>query len=101
MENKEAKDYFLDLGEVYFTSEVYVNGEHTGEKIWQPYCLDISRFIKVGRNTIEVRVTPTNRNKFIGDAVSGNIKYNHFKGKENTLMPVGLIGPVTVNPKEY
>jgi len=100
LEKKEAKEYFLDLGEVYFTAEVYINGKHAGERIWQPYRLELSRFIKRGRNTIEVRVIPTSRNKFIGEAVSGNDKYNHFKGKENTLMPAGLIGPVTINTEE-
>jgi hypothetical protein len=38
-----------------------------------------------------------NRNKYFGEAIKGNVKYNQFKGKKNTLLPSGLIGPVTIS----
>lgn len=95
--NKEGgENYYLDLGAVYFTADVFVNGKYVDEKIWAPYHLDISKFVQSGANTVEIRVMPTARNEFIGKAVKGDSKYVQFKGKENTLMPAGLIGPVVI-----
>jgi hypothetical protein len=52
--------------------------------------------IKAGENKIEVHITTTRRNGFIGQATKGNPNYLQFKGKENTMLPAGLVGPVTV-----
>lgn len=38
----------LNLGEVYETAEVWVNGEHVGVRICPPYQLDVSRFLIKG-----------------------------------------------------
>jgi len=96
----EKNKYYLDMGTVYYTADVYVNGKHAGEKIWVPYQLDISQYLKEGVNNIEVQVSPTNRNAFIGEAVKGNPKYVQFKGAEKTLMPAGMLGPVGIKVVE-
>ncbi|HWB25294.1 MAG TPA: glycosyl hydrolase [Chitinophagaceae bacterium] len=92
----ENNKYYIDMGAVYYTADVYVNNKHMGEKIWAPYLVDITQFLKLGINNIEILVTPTNRNVFIGEAIKGNAKYVQFKGAEKTLMPAGLIGPVSI-----
>lgn len=86
--------YFIDLGTVYFTAEVSVNGKQAGKRIFAPYELDITSFVKEGENQIVIKVTPTQRNYSIGEALKGNPKYAQFKNLENTLMPAGLLGPV-------
>lgn len=91
-----AGEYFIDLGTVYFTADIFINDKHAGEKIWAPYQLDITPFIQSGTNKIEVRITPTSRNEFIGEGIKGNTKYGQFKGQEKTLMPAGLVGPVKI-----
>lgn len=93
---KQENKYYLDMGTVYFTADVYINGKHAGEKIWAPYLMEITSFVKPGDNKIEIQVTPTNRNAFIGEAVKGNAKYIQFKNAAKSLMPAGLVGPVTI-----
>ncbi|MCS3732324.1 glycosyl hydrolase [Mucilaginibacter dorajii] len=93
---KTGKKYVLDLGAVCFTAEIMINGKPAGKRLWAPYQLDITSFLKTGNNKIEVRITPTSRNEFIGEAMKGNSKYAQYKGQEKTLMPAGLVGPVTI-----
>lgn len=88
--------YILDLGKVFFTAAVRVNGLAAGECIWAPYQVDVTSWLRPGINQIEVEITPTYRNEFIGEAVKGNAKYAQFRRKEHTLMPAGLVGPVRV-----
>ena len=91
-----GKRYFLDLGKVYFTAGVQVNDKEAGKRLFAPYQMDITKFLKSGNNIIEVRITTTRRNRFIGEALKGNLHYAQFKDKENTLMPSGLVGPVII-----
>jgi hypothetical protein len=88
--------YYLDLGKVYFTAEVFVNGKFAGKRIFAPYMLDITPFLLPGQNTIEVRVTTGQLNGYIGKAKLGDAHYKQFKGKEDQLMAAGLIGPVVI-----
>jgi len=91
-----GKKYLLDLGQVYYTASVRVNGAKAGKRIFAPYTLDITKWIKPGDNTIEVQITTTRLNGFLGEAAKGNPLYVQFKGKENTATPSGLVGPVTI-----
>jgi hypothetical protein len=91
--------YFLDLGQVYFTTEVRVNGQSAGQRLYAPYQLDITPFVRKGRNQVEVRVTPTQLNGFISKGLAQDKKYAQFKKKGETLMSEGLVGPVMVTMK--
>jgi hypothetical protein len=55
-QNSNNQHFFLDLGKVCFTAEVYINNAFVGKLIFAPYSLDITRFLKPGTNSIEVRV---------------------------------------------
>lgn len=97
LDKKEpGKKYLLDLGSVFFTAAIMVNGKPAGKLLWAPYSLDITSLLKQGTNAIEILVTPTSRNEFIGEAIKGNAQYAQFRRKEKTLMPAGLIGPVVL-----
>jgi hypothetical protein len=91
-----GKHYFVDLGKVFFTASVSINGREAGKRLFAPYSLDITKFIRTGENKIEAHITTTRRNGFIGEAMHGNPNYLQFKGKENSTIPSGLLGPVTV-----
>lgn len=97
---EENKMYYLDLGEVYFTAKVWVNGQVAGKRIWPPYILDITDMLHSGENSVKVRVTPTLLNKLIGlgRGTERGDKYYEFsiKGRQTLLMPAGLVGPVTI-----
>jgi hypothetical protein len=88
--------YFLDLGKVYYTVEVYVNGKSAGKRVFAPYMLDISTLLHQGKNRIEVRVTTGQLNGFIGKSDIGDPHYKQFKNKDDQLMASGLVGPVTI-----
>lgn len=75
----------LDLGDVYETAEVWLNGEHAGVRICPPYRLEIDGLLKKGKNTLVIEVTNT-LVKEQRDFLSS------FAQQE----PGGLIGPVRV-----
>lgn len=91
-----ATHYYLDLGKVFFTAEVYINSKFAGKRIFSPYLLDITPFLQQGTNNIEVRVTTGQLNGFIGKARNGDSRYKQFKGKEDQVMSAGLVGPVLI-----
>jgi hypothetical protein len=96
---KPAAHYFLDLGKVYFTAEVIINGKPAGKRIFAPYQLDITSFVRAGANQLSVRVTPTQLNSFIGKGIRGDAHYRQFKSKTDQLMSAGLEGPVRILEK--
>jgi hypothetical protein len=88
--------YYLDLGNVYFTAEVYLNGKYAGKRVFAPYMLDISSLLRPGTNSIEVRVTTGQLNGFIGKADKGDSHYKQFKNKDDQVMAGGLVGPAMI-----
>lgn len=90
--------YFLDLGKVYYAADVYINEQYAGRCIAAPYMTDITSFLKEGKNQVNIRVTPGQLNGYIGNANKGDKRYAQFKGKENQLLPAGLLGPVVIRP---
>ena len=91
-----AVHYYLDLGKVSYTAEVYVNGKLAGKRIFAPYISDITPLLNQGTNKVEVHVTTGQLNGFIGKAKQGDPHYKQFKNKEDQLMSAGLLGPVVI-----
>jgi hypothetical protein len=63
----EAGHIVLDLGVAKDIAEVRVNGQAQGIVWAPPYAVDITRGLKAGANTIEIRVTNEWTNRIIGD----------------------------------
>lgn len=83
--NEPAGHAWLELGEVYETAEVWVNGKPAGVRICPPYRLEIDGLIKKGKNKLVVEVTNT--------LVKDQRDYlSAFVQQE----PSGLIGPVRI-----
>ena len=68
----------IDLGAVFETATVAVNGTTAGVALWPPYRLDITDRFRSGSNTITVKVRNTDANRWDHD------------------LPSGLLGPVTI-----
>lgn len=109
----EADDWILDLGDVRESARVRINGHDAGTAWAAPFRLKVGKWLKTGKNLIEVEVTnlPANR---IADMDRKNIewrifkdinmaKLNHVKGdyKNWSTMPSGLNGNVRLIPVKY
>ena len=60
-----------------------------------PFKLDITPYVKVGENAIEIEVTPTIRNRLIGYGKKGGKNWKNHKRKKE-FMPSGIIGPIKI-----
>jgi hypothetical protein len=88
----------LDLGQVGDIAEVIVNGKSVGTPWNAPFRVDVSKAVKAGSNTLEVRVADLWVNRLIGDQQPGAQKITFttvatYKA-DAPLRPAGLIGPV-------
>ena len=100
-EIKGKDSVILDLGEVKDLAEVTVNGKNLGV-IWNaPFKVDITKALRNGTNTIEVKVINMWHNRLVGDVQPGvteKITYTQmeFFKPDEPLLPAGLLGPVKV-----
>lgn len=87
--NKKAH-YYLDLGEVYYTASLKVNGKEVGERIWAPYLFDITSYLQQGENVVDVTVMPSRYNSLVKRAIDGENDYRSLK--ESALASEGMVG---------
>lgn len=73
----ETQHWLLDLGEVYETVHLKVNGRNAGFRLWGPYRFDITPYVKSGSNLISLEIANTLAN-----------------GMSGAKLPSGLLGPV-------
>jgi len=92
---------FLDLGRVKSLAQVKVNGTDLGILWTPPFRVELTRAIRPGENTLEVRVVNLWPNRMIGDQLLPLKKrftsstWNPFQ-KDSSLLEAGLLGPVEV-----
>lgn len=97
-----GKQIFVDLGQVGVVAEIWMNGQHVTDRIWEPFRADITKFLKPGENTLQIVVT--NSSDAANRALPDFAKYMEFVplGGEFAYLdrtgPNGLIGPVTLIP---
>jgi hypothetical protein len=108
---KDDVKVILDLGNVKVLADIYVNDKNIGILWKQPFRLDITNFIKEGKNILKVEVANTWSNRIVGDTKVPMIeKYTktNIKGsevhpgdrqepilwKDTPLLESGLLGPV-------
>ena len=82
-----GRKVFLDLGVVKEIANVKVNGKSEGVRLWSPFRVEITQFLKPGSNRLEIGVTNTLANRF-GQGRPGLPE----------KPPSGLIGPVRLIP---
>jgi hypothetical protein len=54
--DQKAESVKLDLGDVKYMAEIWVNGVKAGESLWGPFEFDITKHLKNGDNSVKVRV---------------------------------------------
>jgi hypothetical protein len=83
-------------------AQVYVNGRHAGAVWHPPYAVDVTGYLRPGRNRIEVRVANLALNALAGHALPDyrllSARYGQrFVPQDTALIapqPAGLLGPV-------
>ncbi len=87
-----GKHYILDLGNVKDVAEVAVNGHHVETLLLRPYRTEITEFIALGENQLQVTVT----NTLFNSMALREPRPFHAGPVDNPsgLMSGGLIGPV-------
>ena len=97
----DSKRKILNLGKVWGVNELYINGQSCGVKWFGERIYDISDYLKVGENKIEVRVATTMGNymKTLKDNPTAQ-KYTVLKNKNQPIQSMGLVGPVWIFEKE-
>ena len=97
------KSFHLDLGMVGHSVKVTLNGKDLGVVWCNPRRVDITDALKSGDNELEIEVVNSWPNRLIGDAklpteqrrTRTNIT-QYEKPENQTLVPSGLVGPVTL-----
>lgn len=100
---RDGRKVLLDLGEVHELASVSVNGKPLGVLWHEPYRVDVTDALRLGSNTLELKVTNLWVNRLIGDAQPGAVKIAFTTGPsylaDAALRPSGLMGPVRLIEK--
>ncbi len=94
---------FLNLGELNNLAEVRLNGKDLGVLWTKPFRVDISPAVQAGVNRLEIDIINLWPNRLMGDAklpqeqrlTKTNVQ--KFYTGEHSLLPSGLLGPVTLS----
>ena len=102
---EKGTGYEIDLGEIKNMAEVIINGKNIGTVWKKPFKMNITEGLKVGDNTIEMKVTNLWVNRLIGDAqpdVKQKITFTTmpFYQANSPLLPSGLMGEVKILMKK-
>ncbi len=102
----ELPPVVLDLGKVSKVARVWLNGREAGTLWHAPYVLDVSEFVRPGKNYLMIEVANTWNNQLVGDAKVPaeykRTKTNITRGPNPWMTPwqdvplieSGLMGPV-------
>ena len=91
-----AEGIAINLGKVYGTSELRVNGQSCGVKWYGRRIWDISEFMRPGENLIEVEVTTSMGNYMKSLTDNPTAQYWTNEGRKiQPLQSMGMTGPVS------
>jgi hypothetical protein len=93
----KAKFSWMDLGKVFGVCELLINGETAGVRWYGKRVYPVGKFIRNGKNAIEVKVTTTAGNYL--KSLKDNAVGQYWTNQGRTIQPIqsiGLAGPVTI-----
>ena len=96
------KNVQLDLGQVSYMAEVWVNDSLIGSRLWAPFTFDITKYARTGKNKVRIKVG----NLYLNESTV-NVDWNIFiHGKNRSThgmnqpdrkdFDAGLLGPVQI-----
>jgi hypothetical protein len=92
----DGRGAYLELGGVEGGVQVKVNGELVYPATSPPPRLDVGPFLRRGKNTIEVELTTTLKNRM--NSLATQDGYHRFLFRPEKTQPYGLLGPVQLVP---
>ncbi|NML56856.1 glycosyl hydrolase [Chryseobacterium cheonjiense] len=111
--NKKADDFILKLDKLYESANVIVNGQHAGI-VWSlPLEINIGKYLKKGKNTIQIEVSNlmANRIRYMDqhkiqwrnyhEINFVNIDYKPFDASDWKVQPSGVDGEIQLIPVYY
>ncbi|NUN95714.1 MAG: hypothetical protein HUU16_06050 [Candidatus Omnitrophica bacterium] len=103
---QEGERYFLDLGQVRHSADVFLNEEQVACLWTTPFQVEVTGHLKEGGNVLRLEVINLLANRIIGLERSGvhiadrhlfvNYAYKPFDAAQWNPLPSGLLGPVRV-----
>jgi hypothetical protein len=109
--NSAADEWLIDLGSVYHSAQIEVNGQHVATLITPPYKVNITNALQPGKNNLTVKITnlAANRIRYIEqggierpDFYNIHFSFGRYGGLGEALqwsvMKSGLEGPVRLIP---
>lgn len=101
LKEKTNEKIWLDLGEIANIAELRLNGKNCGTLWTFPYKSTISKALKKGKNTLEIKITNTWANRLMGDQKlpeKQRLTWTTapFRLEGNQLLKAGLLGPVQI-----
>ena len=103
MSNLKKKNiYRISLDAVGSAAEVIINGQSAGTVWCSPWSLDVTPYLKKGKNLIEIKVANNLWNRLVGTANGVNngitIRQTHpLAIEDSSLTPSGLTGKVRIS----
>lgn len=77
----------IDLGELHDIAEMEINGKTVGVLWSEPYNVDVTEYLRPGRNTLSIYVTNNWANRLIGDEqYPADFEYAPSRGEEGRAM---------------
>ncbi len=95
-EEEMGATFMLDLGRINGLATLTVNGSSVDSLFPGPYSVDVSRYLRPGDNSIQLTVTPPRWNSLVGRFLAEDPLAAQMKGQVERLVPVGLLGPVSL-----
>ncbi|MCS3531653.1 glycosyl hydrolase [Chryseobacterium sp. JUb7] len=113
LNKKNADDYLLKFGKLYESAKVMINGQEAGI-VWSiPFEINVGKYLKKGKNTIQIEVSNlmVNRIRYMDqhkiqwrnyhEINFVNIDYKPFDASDWKVQPSGLDGDIQLIPLYY
>lgn len=102
----ENEKILIDLGDFTAMAKVKVNGIYAGGLWTRPFQIDITNFVKEGKNNLEIEIVNTWVNRIIGDMQLPKTERQVWTivnpyNANSPLQTSGLLGPVSINKVHY
>lgn len=113
LKKKNADDYLLKFDQLYESAKVTVNGQDAGIVWSNPFEINIGKYLKKGKNTIQIEVSNlmANRIRYMDqnkiqwrnyhEINFVNIDYKPFDASDWKVQPSGLDGEIQLIPIHY